>query len=185
MRAARGECTGERGGVHGKAHEALAQRCENAVESVHHVSMSKSATRNPRALAPVAALDALLEGPGGDPIRRALWLDALDRQLRPFLPPALAAHARLGNVHDRRLVYLVDAPAWHARLRLAGPGLLDAARSIGLEVSSFVVKTSRVAMPAPTAPPSPRQPDAVAARKAAAALDLCQADRSGPSRKPS
>ena len=106
--------------------------------------MSKSATRNPRALAPVAALDALLEGPGADPIRRALWLDALDRQLRPFLPPALAAHARLGNVHDRRLVYLVDAPAWHARLRLAGPGLLDAARSIGLEVRDIAIKaTSR------------------------------------------
>ena len=106
--------------------------------------MSKSVPRNPRTSAPVAALDALLDGPGGDPIRRALWLDALDRQLRPHLPPALAAHARLGNVHDRRLVYLVDAPAWHARLRLAGPGLLDAARSIGLEVRDIAIKaTSR------------------------------------------
>jgi hypothetical protein len=147
--------------------------------------MSKSANRNPRASAPIAALDALLDGPGGDPIRRALWLDALDRQLRPCLPPALAAHARLGNVHDGRLVYLVDAPAWHARLRLAGPGLLDAARSIGLEVSSLVVKTSHAALAAPSAPPRRREPDSVAARKAAAALDLCQADRSGPSRKPS
>ena len=147
--------------------------------------MSKSATRNPRASAPVAALDALLEGPGGDPIRRALWLDALDRQLRSNLPLALAAHARLGNVHNGRLVYLVDAPAWHARLRLAGPGLLDAARSIGLEVSSLVVKTSTVAMAAHPAPPPRRRPDPDGARKAAAALDLCQADRSSPSRKPS
>jgi hypothetical protein len=147
--------------------------------------MSKSATRNPRASAPVAALDALLEGPGGDPIRRALWLDALDRQLRPNLPPALAAHARLGNVHNGRLVYLVDAPAWHARLRLAGPGLLDAARSIGLEVSSLVVKTSHDALAAPSAPSRRRAPDPVAARKAATALDLCQVERSDPSRKPS
>jgi hypothetical protein len=147
--------------------------------------MSKSATRNPRASAPVAALDALLDGPGGDPIRRALWLDALDRQLRPHLPPALAAHARLGNVHDGRLVYLVDAPAWHARLRLAGPGLLDAARSIGLEVSSLVVRTSHGARAAQPAPPPRHGPDPVAARKAAAALDLCQVEESGPSRKPS
>ena len=146
--------------------------------------MSKSVTRNPRASAPVAALDALLEGPGGDPLRRALWLDALDRQLRPHLPPALATHARLGNVHDGRLVYLVDAPAWHARLRLAGPGLLDAARSFGLEVSSLVVKTRRDA-PTPSAPAHRPGPDATGARNAAAAIDLCQADPSGPSRKPS
>jgi len=147
--------------------------------------MSKSATRNPRASTPVAALDALLAGPGGDPIRRALWLDALDRQLHPHLPQPLAAHARLGNVQDGRLVYLVDAPAWHARLRLAGPGLLDAARSIGLEVSSLVVKTSLDAFGAPSAPQHRVRPDPVAARKAAAALDLCKAERSDPSRKPS
>jgi hypothetical protein len=147
--------------------------------------MSKSVPRNPRVSAPVAALDALLEGAGGDPLRRALWLDALDRELRPHLPSALATHARLGNVHDGRLVYLVDAPAWHARLRLAGPGLLDAARSIGLEVSTLVVKTSHAAMAAPSAPPPRRGPDPVAARKAAAALELCRAGKSGPSGKPS
>lgn len=147
--------------------------------------MSKSATRNPRASVPVAALDALLAGPGGDPIRRALWLDALDLQLRPHLPPALAAHARLGNVHDGKLVYLVDAPVWHARLRLAGPELLDAAHSIGLEVSSFVVKTSHAALVAPSAPQPRRKPDPVSARKAATALDLCKVDGSDPSRKPS
>jgi hypothetical protein len=147
--------------------------------------MSKSVPRNPRVSAPVAALDALLEGAGGDPLRRALWLDALDRELRPHLPSALATHARLGNVHDGRLVYLVDAPAWHARLRLAGPGLLDAARSVGLKVSSLVVKTSHGALVAPSAPQPRRKPDPVAARKAAVALDLCQVDGSGPSKKPS
>ena len=78
-----------------------------------------------------------------------MWLDTLDRRLHSLLPPTLAAHARLGNVNGHRLVYLVDSPVWHARLRLAGPEILDAARSIGLDVTEFVVKTTR---PQPRAP---------------------------------
>ena len=103
---------------------------------------------------PRAALDALLAGSGGDPIRRALWLDALDQRLRPLLPPALAAHARLANVDGIRLVFLVDAPVWHARLRLASRELLDAARSLGLEVGEVVVKVTT----APLRPNSSGQP---------------------------
>jgi hypothetical protein len=103
---------------------------------------------------PRAALDALLAGSGGDPIRRALWLDALDQRLRPLLPPALAAHARLANVDGIRLVFLVDAPVWHARLRLASSELLDAARSLGLEVGEVVVKVTT----APLRPNSSGQP---------------------------
>jgi hypothetical protein len=103
---------------------------------------------------PRAALDALLAGSGGDPIRRALWLDALDQRLRPLLPPALAAHARLANVDGVRLVFLVDAPVWHARLRLASRELLDAARSLGLEVGEVVVKVTT----APLRPNSSGQP---------------------------
>ncbi len=91
---------------------------------------------------PRAALDALLAGSAGDPMRRALWLDALDHQLRPCLPPSLAAHARLANVRGDKLVYVVDAPVWHAKLRLASPELLDAARSIGLNVTVLNVKTT-------------------------------------------
>src|SRR3546814_8422703 len=69
---------------------------------------------------PRAALDALLgDAASGNPIRRAMWLDELDRRLSPLLPPSLAAHARLANVDGDRLVYLVDSPVWHARLRLA------------------------------------------------------------------
>src|SRR5690554_5869585 len=89
------------------------------------------------------ALDALLSGTAADPVRRALGLDALDRQLRPLLPPALAPHVRLANVADGRLVMLVDSPVWHARLRLAAPELLDAARSVGLEVREIAIKASR------------------------------------------
>ncbi|CAN5641586.1 DUF721 domain-containing protein [soil metagenome] len=87
-------------------------------------------------------MDALLADVAGDPIRWALLLDALDHLLRPHLPPSLAAHARLANLRDGRLVYLVDSPIWHARLRLAAPELLLAARSIGLDASDLVVRTS-------------------------------------------
>lgn len=91
---------------------------------------------------PRAALDALFAGSAGDPLRRAMWLDAVDQMLRPCLPPSLAAHARLANVRGDKLVYLVDAPVWHAKLRLAAPELLDAARSIGLDVAVLQVKTT-------------------------------------------
>src|SRR3970282_1782563 len=117
---------------------------------------SKLPPRRPSS--PRAALDALLEDPAGDPIRRALWLDDLDLRLRPSLPspPAapsrLAAHARLANYENGRLVYLVDAPVWRAKLRLLGPELLDAARSIGLAAVEFVIRTS---LP-PVAPPLQR-----------------------------
>lgn len=89
------------------------------------------------------ALDALLSGTAANPVRHALGLDALDRQLRPLLPPALVPHVRLANVADGRLVMLVDSPVWYARLRLAAPELLDAARSIGLEVREITIKVTR------------------------------------------
>ncbi|TKS54796.1 DUF721 domain-containing protein [Luteimonas yindakuii] len=106
---------------------------------------------------PQPALDTLLGGAAGDPLRRALWLDDLDRRLRPLLPPALAAHARLGNVDGGRLVLLVEAAVWHARARLAGPQILEAARSLGLDVTVLVVRTtSRPASPPPAARPRSR-----------------------------
>lgn len=124
--------------------------------------MSRSRPPSPppdRPAAPQAAVEALLEGEADDPghylLRRALWLDALDRQIRPLLPPALAAHVRLGNVDRGRLVVLVESPVWHARVRLAATEVLDAARSIGLEVHELAVKTKTG--------PSPMRPNDVAA----------------------
>lgn len=73
--------------------------------------------------------------------------------LRPYLPPGLAAHARLANVRKDRLVFVVDSPIWHAKLRLAAPMLIDAARSVGLEVNDLGVKTT-------AAPLRPLPPDA-------------------------
>ncbi len=49
---------------------------------------------------------------------------------------------RLANIDRGRLVYLVDAPVWHARMRLAAADILDAARSFGLEATDLVVKTA-------------------------------------------
>ena len=91
---------------------------------------------------PRAALDALLAGDAADPIRRALWLDALDARLRVSFPPSLAAHARLANVNGGTLVFLVDSPIWRARLRLASPGLMEAARAVGIDAQEVVIKTT-------------------------------------------
>lgn len=152
------------------------------------VSMSRSrppsSSPPDRPASPQAALDALLEGDAGDPgeglVRRALWLEAMDRQIRPILPVPLAAHARLANIDDGRLVFLVDGPVWHARMRLAATEVLDAARSIGLDVADVVVKTAT--SPSPLRPndattgrvanSTPAKPLSAAARDALrAALD--------------
>ena len=71
-----------------------------------------------------------------------MWLDELDQRFRPLLPPSLAAHARLANYERGRLVFVVDAPVWRAKMRLAAPELLDAARSIGLDAAELIVKTT-------------------------------------------
>ena len=98
--------------------------------------------RGGTAASPRAALDALLAGSAGGTLRRAQWLDAMDQLLRPHLPAGLGAHARLANVRGDKLVFVVDAPVWHAKLRLAAPALIDAARSIGLEVNDVGVRTT-------------------------------------------
>lgn len=82
-----------------------------------------------------------------DPVRRALWLDALEQQLRPCLPPALSPHCRLGNVTGGKLVFIVDSPVWHARLRLASPELINVARSIGLAATEVVARTATTTFP--------------------------------------
>ena len=105
---------------------------------------------------PREALDALFVAGNADPLHRALWLDALERQLRPHLPPTLAAHARFANVDGGRLVFLVDSPVWKARLRLSSAELLDAARSIGLQCSEVVVKVAT--SPREPVPPAARRP---------------------------
>lgn len=136
-----------------------------------------------RSSAPTPALEALLSGPAGNPVQRALWLDGLDRQLHAALPRELAAHARLANVDGKRLVYLVDSPVWNARLRLASSGVLDAARSIGLEVTDLVVRTTarpawRTTHPAMARTPAQRAGTSAVAGEALRAA-LASLDTSG------
>jgi hypothetical protein len=119
---------------------------------------------------PRAALDALLAEPAGDPMRRAMWLDQLDRRLRPCLPDGLAAHARFANFDRGRLVFVVDAPVWRAKVRLAAPELLQAARSIGLAACEVVVKTALVAPPPERTVRAPRPMSAESQRALQAAL---------------
>lgn len=126
-----------------------------------------------RSSAPQPALDALLAGSAGDPVRRALWLDALDRRLHPLLPPALAAHVRLANIDGTTMVFLVDSPAWHARLRLASAELLDAARSLGLDVANVTIRTT--SRPLRQAPPVATTRTQRAAGMSAAATETLRA----------
>lgn len=110
-------------------------------------------------------------------MRRALWLDAVDQLLRPHLPPGSAAHARLANVRGDKLVFVVDAPVWHARLRLAAPALIDAARSIGLEVNDMGVRTTTAPLrPLPPATARRTPMSATGQSELAAALALLRSD---------
>ena len=125
------------------------------------MSEPKSSARP--ASTPKPALDAVMGDKAGNPLRRALWLDALDRQLRPHLPPTLATRCRLSNVNGEHLVFLVESPVWHAKVRLAEAQLIDAARSIGLKVTKVTVKTAAAAPPRSPAIDNRNGPHAVSA----------------------
>src|SRR5690606_40064217 len=115
--------------------------------------------------------------PAGDPLRRAIWLDVLDRRLRLCLPPSIAAHARFANLSGNTLVLIVDAPSWNARLRLAETGIIDAARSVGLAVDSVLVRTATAPPPAPRSVERPPKPMSEASRDALrAGLESLRAD---------
>lgn len=117
-----------------------------------------------------AVLSAALSGEAGGLIERAMQIQALDRQLRQSLPEPLASHVRLGNLRHGKLVFLVDAPVWKARLRLHADALLDAARAIGIPAVDINVKVATM-LPAPpdAAPPAPLSTAARKSLRAAAA----------------
>ncbi|WP_411832963.1 DciA family protein [Pseudoxanthomonas mexicana] len=134
------------------------------------MSDPKSSPR--RSATPLPALQAALTDAATDPVRRALWLDALEQKLRPCLPPPLADHCRLANVAEGgRLVFIVDSPIWRARLRLAAPDILDVARSIGLAATEVAIKTAIAPFaPAATAAGATRPLSETARSSLAAAL---------------
>jgi len=103
-----------------------------------------TSTRARGASHPKLAFDTLLgEDALACVIRRARWLDTLDRHLHARLPFPLNQHARLGNIEGDTLIYLVDSPIWHARLRLSTKTLLEAADAIGLQMRNVRIRTSR------------------------------------------
>lgn len=134
-------------------------------------SDSKPRPRKGGPSTPRAALDALLAEPAGGPVRRAIWLDELDQRFRPLLPPSLAAHARLANYERGRLVFVVDAPVWRAKMRLAAPELLDAARSIGLDAAELIVKTTTPVIASPQSDRKAKPISATALQALQAALE--------------
>ena len=136
-------------------------------------------SRSPSPSGPPGALQALLSEAAGDTLRRAQWLDSVDQLLRPHLPPGLAAHARLANVRGDKLVFVVDAPVWHAKLRLATPALVDAARSVGLDVAGLSVRTTTQPL-RPLPAPGTAKPNGSAASQSGleAALALLRSDAS-------
>ena len=114
----------------------------------------KSASDKPEGTAPAnrglqPALQAAGEAKFGHLLERARWLEALDQRLRRCLPAALQSHCRLGNVDAGKLVFLVDAPVWNAKLRLHADILLDAATAAGLQAHTLTV---RVVAPPPASP---------------------------------
>jgi len=117
--------------------------------------MSDSKSQPRRASVPQLALQAAMSDASADPVRRAIWLDTLEQQLRPCLPPALSSHCKLGNVTGGKLVFIVDSPVWKAKLRLAAPELINLARSIGLAATEVVAKVS-------TAPSQPARSAGIA-----------------------
>ena len=110
------------------------------------------------------ALDAVLREPAGDTLRRAMWLEAVDRELRSKLPVALAPHVRVAYVAQGRLSLRTHVAAWANRARLQSDDILQAARSIGLTVERVEIKVAPMAMlprPAPEKPASPASRAAV------------------------
>jgi len=110
------------------------------------------------------------------PIQRALWLDALGKQLHCHLPPILAQHCQLANVRDNCLVFLVDSPIWHAKLRLASHQLIHAAQKIGLDVNQIHVKTAQIHLPVGNSPDHALPTVSEAARKGVQQVLACLAD---------
>ena len=89
-----------------------------------------------------SALDAALKTGTCQSIQRAMWLAQHDQRLRTQLPMPLANHCQLANIRDNQLIFLVDSPLWHSKLRLQHDVLLQSARQHGLAVSRLTIKTA-------------------------------------------
>ena len=107
----------------------------------------------------------------------------MEQQLRPCLPPALAPHCKLGNVTGGKLVFIVDSPVWHAKLRLAAPELINLARSVGFAATEVVAKTTTAPFQRPQRAGLAVKPMSEASRTALKA-DLARMYRSAVANRP-
>lgn len=104
--------------------------------------------------------------------RKTGKLKALDRALRQTLPLPLRDEVRFAQLRDARLVFLASSPAWASRLRLHQAHILVAARAIGVNASSVIVKVASLPAPEPQPEPAKRLSSAAALHLKAAASAL-------------
>ena len=78
---------------------------------------------------------------------------------------------------------MVDSPVWRAKLRLAAPEVLDAARSLGLGVAELVVKVTTSPIDPPQRKDQVAKPMSAAAREALQAA-LASLEQSAPGANP-
>ncbi len=58
-------------------------------------------------------------------VRRARYLEAVDRALQQLLGPSLAGHCRVANITPDSLVLQTASGAWGSRLRYLAPSILQ------------------------------------------------------------
>ncbi len=86
---------------------------------------------------PVPIVDCLRDLPVG---ARAAQLADLNRQIQELLPPAMAGHIVLADIHADRAIFLAKSSAWATRARLQDEQLRQNLQALGQQVRSIHVK---------------------------------------------
>lgn len=94
---------------------------------------------------------------------------ALNETLSPALGPDLAAHCRVADFRDARLVLLADSPAWATRLRYHTNTLCEQFTTAGVPVRELRVIVRPPSAPAPE--PAARRAPPVLSGQAARSLE--------------
>ncbi|NOX75702.1 MAG: DUF721 domain-containing protein [Gammaproteobacteria bacterium] len=91
-------------------------------------------------------------------LERAYFLQALTRNLRDVVEPALAGHISITNLRDNIAVVTADSPAWLSKLRYQAPIILRQLQQLpGLEhIGKVQFKVQPVAEIPPEAHPPRR-----------------------------
>lgn len=68
----------------------------------------------------------------GPMLRKARWLDEVNRLLWEQMDESLAKHCRVANVSNERLILVACSSAWSARLRFRVPEILGRLERLGI-----------------------------------------------------